>query len=131
MDNSNSEKKKSERFVRWQGYTIQQLSFTVNLFVGFAVASLAYIISLKVNHPELEFNHVVPIVSWSFSALFGVIATLSRLYDFRYTASRIRHGDDNKDLTEDLGDLTWYMLWLQILAYALGAFCFILGILTT
>lgn len=35
-----------ERYVRWQDYRITQMSFAINLFLGFAVASLAYIINL-------------------------------------------------------------------------------------
>ena len=46
-----------EQYVRWQNYRITQLSFTINLFLGFGVASLAYVINLKLTQngqdPEL------------------------------------------------------------------------------
>jgi len=36
----------TERFIRWQRYTIEQLTFALNLFVGLSGASLAFGISL-------------------------------------------------------------------------------------
>lgn len=38
------------RYVRWQDHRITQLSFAANLFLGFAVASLAYAINLKLEN---------------------------------------------------------------------------------
>jgi hypothetical protein len=44
----------AERYLRWQEYRINQLSFAINLFLSFAVASIGYAINLKLSsvHPE-------------------------------------------------------------------------------
>lgn len=36
----------SERYIRWQGYTISQLTFALNLFFGLSVGSLAFAFTL-------------------------------------------------------------------------------------
>jgi hypothetical protein len=37
-----------ESFLRWQDFRVQQLSFSINLFLGFAVASLAFLLDQDV-----------------------------------------------------------------------------------
>lgn len=61
-----------ERYVRWQDYRITHLSFAINLFLGFAVASLAYAINLKIeNKPHSSVPLESIIIWWSVSAAFG------------------------------------------------------------
>jgi hypothetical protein len=82
-----------ERYIRWQDYRITQLSFAINLFLGFAVASLAYAINLKL---EGKTHGNVPlettIIWWAISAAFGGVATMSKLLDYRHTARKIKDG---------------------------------------
>lgn len=121
------EPEQKERYVRWQKYRISQLSFSINLFLGFAVASLAYAINLKVtgtvsDSPELELS----IYWWSASAILGSISTLSRLLDFRYTARKIK--DENpcdKEKAKFFGKVTWGTFWAQITSYLIGGYVFI------
>ncbi len=122
-----------ERYVRWQNYRILQLSFSINLFLGFAVASLAYAINLKLSsnlgNPDLL---IFIIKWWSWSAAFGCLATVSRLLDFRFTAKKIKFGGGfNAFMSKWLGTVTWGAFWGQLLTYVGGAYFFISGIVNT
>ena len=84
------------------------------MFLGFAVASLTYVVNLKVtktaglNQPDFLFA----IYCWSASAIVGSIATLSRFLDFRYTARKIKDSSTaDKRKAKLLGNVTW---WLRI-----------------
>lgn len=117
-----------ERYVRWQNYRISQLSFSINLFLGFAVASLAYAINLKltgtVENSRLEL--VISIYWWSASAILGSISTLSRLLDFRYTARKIKDGNAcDKEKAKFFGKVTWGTFWAQVTSYLIGGYLFI------
>ncbi|MPY01358.1 hypothetical protein [Salinivibrio sp. VYel4] len=124
------DKDQKERYVRWQNYRITQLSFSINLFLGFAVASLAYAINLKLSS---EADPAVPlgcvIILWSVSAAFGCAATVSRLLDYRYTAKKIKEGGGlNAFMAKWCGPITWGFFWVQIFTYAVGAYLFIQGV---
>jgi hypothetical protein len=124
------EQDKKERYVRWQDYRITQLSFSINLFLGFAVASLAYAINLKLN-PESQHNELLVFIIkwWSWSAGFGCAATISRLLDFRYTAKKIKDGGAfNAFMAKWLGPITWGAFWGQLFTYVAGVYFFISGI---
>lgn len=119
-----------ERYVRWQNYRITQLSFSINLFLGFAVASLAYAINLKLGgnlHQALPLDCVI--ILWSVSAALGCAATVSRLLDYRHTAKKIKDGGCfSTFMAKWSGSVTWGCFWLQILAYTVGAYLFIHGV---
>jgi hypothetical protein len=127
------ELKGKERYVRWQNYLITQLSFSINLFLGFAVASLAYSINLKLTSIHTKPDLLVFIINWwSYSAVFGCLATVSRLLDFRYTARKIKFGGKlNSFMAKHLGLVTWVFFWVQLLTYISGAYFFIAGIVNT
>lgn len=122
-----------ERYVRWQNYRITQLSFTINLFLGFAGASLAYVINLKLNQNTQNPELLIFIIKWwSGSAAFGCLATVSRLLDFRYTAKKIKFGGKfNTFMSNWLGPATWGAFWGQLLTYIGGAYFFITGVVNT
>jgi hypothetical protein len=120
-----------ERYVRWQNYRITQLSFAINLFLGFAVASLAYAINLKL---KKEQSFSIPLESiiiwWSASAAFGCIATMSKLLDYRYTAKKImEEGFVNTFMAKWCGPVTWGSFWVQVVSYSIGAYLFIAAVL--
>ena len=82
-----------ERYVRWQDHRVTQLSFAINLFLGFAVASLAFAINIKLKdkpHAAIPLDTVI--VWWAACAILGCIATVSKLLDYRYTARKIKYG---------------------------------------
>ena len=120
-----------ERYVRWQNYRITQLSFAINLFLGFAVASLAYAINLKfenVVHRGIPLETII--VWWSVSAAFGSLATISRLLDYRYTAKKIKeNGRFNAFMAKWCGPVTWGCFWVQMASYTVGACIFIVGVI--
>lgn len=75
-----------ERYARWQNHRVSQLSFSINLFLGFSVASLAYVINLLLTSAKGDAVLECVLIIWALSASAGCIATISRLLDFRYTA---------------------------------------------
>jgi hypothetical protein len=117
-----------ERYVRWQDYRINQLSFSINLFLSFGVASLAYAINLKITKVAgvSQSEIVLSIYWWSASAVLGTIATLSRLLDFRYTARKIKDSSESdKCKAKMLGKVTWSTFWAQVMTYLIGGYQFI------
>jgi len=121
-----------ERYVRWQNYRINQLSFSINLFLGFAVASLAFVINIKLNSEPGSTENVELFSSiywWSASAILGVISSLSRLLDFRYTARKIKDSDVcDKRRAKFFGKVTWGTFWSQVITYIIGGYLFISGV---
>lgn len=106
------DQEQKERYVRWQNYRINQLSFSINLFLGFAVASLAFVVNLKIsNREDLDKAALLwAIYWWSSSAVAGSIGTVSRLLDFRYTARKIKDSSaSDKRVARILGKVTWWL----------------------
>ncbi len=124
---SKMESEQKERYVRWQNYRIQQLSFSIHLFLGFSVASLAYVINLKLTLSDQNIDLLVSIIKWwSLSAGLGCLATIGRLLDFRYTARKIKFGGKlNAFMAKKLGSVAWASFWGQLLTYVWGAHLFI------
>lgn len=121
-----SEDKKNDRFIRWQEYRISQLGFSINLFLGFSVASMAFVISLLLGNGKGNAELKCVLVAWAVSSLFGCVSTITRLLDFRYTAQKIRNPTAaNTFLAAHLGKVTWGSFWGQVVLYAVGAYVFI------
>lgn len=120
-----------ERYVRWQDYRVTQTSFVINLFLGFAVASLAYAINLKFEgKPHGNAPLETTIILWAASTAAGALATMSKLLDYRHTARKIKYGGVfNTFMAKWCGPVTWGCLWVQVVSYAWGAFLFINGVL--
>lgn len=117
---------KRERYIRWTEYRIKHLSYSINLFLGFAVASLAYVINLKIEHRLGGCAVDASVCIFSVSALSGCLATVTKLLDYRYTARKIKDGGAlNEIMAENLGSFTWTFFWLQLAFYAVGALVFI------
>lgn len=121
-----------DSYVRWQAYRIEHLSFSINLFLGFAVGSIAYVVTsynyADVNGNEVNQEIVKALFWWYISAVGGVLSTISRLVDFRYTAKRIRAGRKGYQcLTILAGHGTWVFYGVALFSYCIGAWYFILG----
>ena len=86
-----------------------QLSFAINIFLSFAIASLGYAIHLKLEQTVSDTIQVdLPLVLFSASAILGCLATITRLLDYRYTARKIREGGSlNTWMAEYCGPMTW------------------------
>ena len=125
------EPEQKERYVRWQNYRINQLSFSINLFLTFAIASLAYAINLKLTSaPGVPTSGLlITIYWWSASAVLGAVSTLSRLLDFRFTARKIKDSSEcDKRIAKFFGKITWGTFWVQTATYAIGGYQFIVNV---
>ena len=129
-------------FVRWQSITIAQLTYSVNLILGLAVAALGFQVSLLLND---KFNPI----AWQKCAFFvsmfllvlsialGIWCVVNRLRDFRATAKAARMREKGKpaddiqpyrDLYKKLGEKTWCLFWCQIGMFGVGIVLMILGV---
>lgn len=133
---------KKDSFIRWQSITIAQLTYAVNLFLGFAVAALAFQISVLLNE---KFNPIswrkgafsVSLVTLSASVGIGIWCVINRLLDFRTTARVAKMREEGKSyediesyrvIYKKLGKRTWVLLWWQISTFGVGVLLLVLGI---
>jgi hypothetical protein len=130
-----------ERYVRWQDYRITQFSFAINLFLTFAVAALGFSLAL-IKEPaftlpagtEWLLRHAI--YSLAASVVFGTLATLCRLFDFRCTAITIKKKSSDwrqsvaEFLARWLGGVSWALFYFQLAALAYGA-CRLLCVILT
>jgi hypothetical protein len=123
----------NDPFIRWQSRSNEQLGFLNNLLIGLSIGLLALEIQLVFNN---DFK-VGIIEKWFFvsstilvctSMLIGCILAWNRLQDFRNTSQIARLKDTvnttevNKlqTITKRLGIITWILLRIQIILFALG-----------
>lgn len=121
-------------FVRWQSITIAQLTYSVNLILGFAVATLGFQVTLLLNEKFLPVGWQKCIFSLSMLTVlmsigFGIWCVINRLRDFRATMRAARLREDEKpdaeiqplrDLYTKLGKYTWGLFWWQIATFGVG-----------
>lgn len=129
-------------FVRWQSLTIGQLTYAVNLVLGFAVASLAFQITILLNE---KFNPVswqkcafsLSLLALLASVGVGIWCVINRLRDFRATTKVARMRKDEvpepevepvRALSRKLGEKTWLLFWWQIGLFGLGILLLVVGI---
>jgi hypothetical protein len=118
------------RYVRWQDYRIKQLSFSINMFLGLAVASLGFAFKARLEDRVPIVIVLLPIILWAISVFSGCVAMLSRLVDFRHTARKIKNGGElNTFIAKWSGQVTWAAFWAQILTYLIGAWLFVFPLL--
>jgi len=145
----------ADRFVRWQQLTIGQLSFTNNLFLGYNLGFLGFLLTQS----GLTFScncwiftvQVLTLLGLATSFLTGVILVVNRLKDFRNTTQLVKNrkkkfeiehlaaaGDINtiestianlKTETDKLGKTTWTLLKWQIWTFMIGTVFGLLSIL--
>lgn len=125
-----------ERFIRWQGHTLSQLSITLSLLGGLSVAGLGLSLALlqKDNFkPEGVFAalFLIALASLLVASFSSVAATVTRLLDFRLTAKKVRDGEIDEPLTmfgvtaNGWGRATWRLFWCTALSLlvAIAALC--------
>jgi hypothetical protein len=121
-------------FVRWQTITVGQLTYAINLILGFSVAILGFQVTLL-----LSSNFTL--VSWqkcafglsllllATSVFFGIMVVINRLRSFRATmrAARAREKDQSESIIEQhrslyrrLDGRTWCLFWWQIGTFGAG-----------
>jgi hypothetical protein len=91
----------TERYNRWQGYRIGQLTLCNSLFLTFSIATLGFCINMLVQ-PVFTITDCYAKVFFLFSIIIGLlslssgsVACLTRLADFRATAQVARHSGDS------------------------------------
>ncbi len=135
----NKQSVQRERFVRWQGITIQQLSYAINLFLTFTLASIGFILHLLI-------GGTVDLATWQYcwafilliiSGALGIACTLNRLRDFRATAKIANPKIEDHEKCEarlyakGLGKITWRLFWSQVTAFFVGVALLIAGAFLT
>ena len=137
-----TDKEENEKFVRWQGITITQLSYSINLVLTFSVAALGFGVSLLLsdNFKPTTCQAYAFFMSLFFllaSGAFGVWCTINRLRDFRATAkiANLKRKDKNhtelpelRTLTNKLGKKTWGIFWWQIGTFSAGILLLVLSV---
>jgi len=140
------EEDENEPYTRWQGFRIGQLGLCISLFLTFAVAILGFSINLLIQ-PTYEISTCFAKIFFFFSlvcgllsVLFGSVACVTRLSDFRKTAKVVRHRSDPNmksevdQLREDykrLGQWTWKLFKWQLVAFGSQAFGLVLTLSVT
>ena len=130
-----------DRYNRWQGLGIAQLSVAVALISGLSVAGLGVGLALLQNK---EFLLTAPKCIFSASLLILLIAALlscgaviTRLLDFRLTARKVRKDMKptyDKPLTifgldpDGYGRATWGLFWGSCLTFLLGVVLLVVSI---
>lgn len=120
----------NERFVRWQGQTISQLSTALALFSGLSVGALGFLFSLLQDtsfKPTgiLALLFCIAFLSLLVASISGSAAVVTRLLDFRLTAQKLRK-TNNEPLTlfgtdaSRYGKATWILFWALLVSFTIG-----------
>ena len=121
-------------FIRWQSITIAQLTYSLNLILGFSVAAMGFEVSLLIDNKiclsECQkctlFSSIISLV---FSVGFGIWCVINRLLSFRATAksARLREEKRSDDEIQPYRDeymkfdsRTWGLFWWQIGTFSSG-----------
>jgi hypothetical protein len=120
-----------ERYNRWQGLAITQLSVAVSLISGLSVAGLGFGASLlRDASPESQRLVLVAMGLLCIAAFCSCGAVVTRLLDFRLTARKVRkdsHPDYDKPLKifdkdkDEYSRATWRLFWWSLATFLLGA----------
>ena len=121
-------------FTRWQAVTIGQLTYAVNLVLGFAVATLGFQVALLLNDKFTPLAwqkcaYALSLLLLAVSVVLGVGVVVNRLRDFRATkeAARLREEGASEAVIEPyrvlyrrLGARTWGLFWWQLGTFSFG-----------
>lgn len=131
-----------ESFIRWQSITISQLTYAVNLVLGFAVAALGFQVTTLLNEKFIPISWQKSVFFLSLLLLlasvgFGIFCVINRLRDFRATTKVARMREEGKTdaeiqplraLYKKLGERTWILFCWQIGTFGVGVLFLVLGI---
>ena len=133
-------KKNRESSVRWQGRTIEQFGYSLNLVLGLSIAGIGYETTLILNK-EIERAGwqncllAISLLSLVVSVGAALWCIVTRLRNFRLTAQIARNREDGASVLElqpdrtkstDLGNFTWTLFWWQIGSFSVGVIVLIL-----
>lgn len=135
----------SGSFSRWQAVTIGQVTYAVNLILGFAVAALGFQVTLLLNDKFAPVSWQKCAFSLSLlllaaSVILGIAVVVNRLRDFRATmnAARARENGSVESVVEEhralyrrLGPRTWWLFWWQLGTFGAGTALTVLSVLAS
>ncbi len=133
-------RKMMSRRIRWEENRRAQMSVTNNVFLGIGIAILGYFVDKIIgNNITVTDYFLFALLFILISIISGVLLTVNRLLDFRYTAKTVmleEKAEKSKDeiyktsclnkvnclkcLTYVLGKISWCFLWIQILSLIIG-----------
>lgn len=125
----------AERFNRWQGLAIGQLSVAIALLSGISVAAMGLCLSLVQNSEFVtSLGHknafVFCFAFFGLCAVCSCLAVITRSLDFRLSAraARFRSNQDYKRplslfwlSSGQYGKLTWFFFWAALVSLAIAA----------
>jgi hypothetical protein len=130
------------RYNKWQGLAIAQLSVAVALISGLSVAGLGVGITLLQNK---DFQPIAPfrlafggsLLLLLFAAFSSCGAVITRMLDFRLTARKVRK-DQKPDYNRPLiifglgpdayGCATWGLFWFSFISFTVGVISLVVSI---
>lgn len=133
----------SNKFQRWQEKTLNQFTYTINLFLGISIAIVGFQFSLLLKNdfaPQCfgKFSFSSSLLLLLISSALGATCVINRLKDFRITSriTRLKEADNDNELHElreksdNLGDRTWLIFWWQFGLFWAGIIFLVLSMLT-
>lgn len=120
-----------ERFVRWQGQAMAQMSVVLALLSSLSIAGLGLSFSLL---QQTSFKptgcyavlFLLALLAFFVASLAAIVATITRLLDFRLTAQKVRNGEQVDPLTyfgtdaTGYGKATWRLFWCTAISPCLA-----------
>lgn len=115
-------------FIRWQAITVGQLTYAINLVLGFSVATLGFQVTLLLGDKFMPIvwqkcTFSLSLLLLAASVAFGIVVVINRLRAFRATmrAARAREKEETESIIEEyrrlyrkLDHRTWCLFWWQI-----------------
>ena len=112
--------RQNEEPTGWEKIRIQQLGFVNNVFLGLAVGVLVFGVNLLIDHTNrlnaAPISAGLALLLSALSAFSGLIATITRLIDFRLAAKDRRR----EPIAQQFGQWTWWLLRLQVITFFLS-----------
>lgn len=145
MQTNEKQRINRESSVRWQGRTIEQFGYALNLVLGLSVTGFGYETTLLFNkEPVLsEWQSCLlktSLLLFFISSAVALWCIITRLRNFRLTAKIARNREGGASELElqperikskELGRITWLLLWWQIGGFAAGIVTLFLVVITS
>ncbi len=133
--------KNRDSFIRWQGRTIEQLGYALNVILSLSVATLGFEMSILLSKEFEKFRWqnclFISVAFLILSVALGIFCTINRLRDFRITTDIARKRENDmsdpkltplRKLSCTLGKRTWVLFWSQIMTFGIGVLLLIMPI---
>ena len=144
QEKRDTKRKHHDARVRWQETSMKQFTYVNYLVLTLSLAALGFTISLLFEDNVSKvipfvYNHRASLLIFALSIVVGIICSIARLYDFRWTAkiARLKNKNGSRDdiealrcRTKLLGERSWRFLWLQISLFLFGLFFLMLAIVS-